>query len=194
MVDPLEIGYLAAAGLVALASFHDAPARLIEAHREGRVFDDAGYHAANVVSVLVVLAWLAAVLLGLDRPLPGGPLGGTPWRALGLGLAGAGFALGVWARVSLGSAFAPTAAVPPDERIVDIGPYEHLRHPFYVGLLLSLAGGVLVLDSVATLACLIALVPLVRAIAVLEERHLREEVGRAYEDYRARVPRWFPRL
>lgn len=194
VVGLLEIGYLAAAGLVALASFHDAPGRLIEAHREGRVLEDVGYHAANLASVLVVAGWLLAILLGVDRRLPGEVFAGPTGRGVGLVLAGAGFALGVWARVSLGTAFAPTAAVPPDERIVDAGPYEHLRHPFYVGLLLALAGGVLVLSSLATLICLVALLPLVRAIAVLEERHLAEEVGRAYEDYRARVPRWLPRL
>lgn len=194
MVDALRVGYAVAAGLVALAAFHDAPGRLRRAHEEGRVLEGVGYHAANAASILLVAAWLTVLVLGWDRSLPWA----LPARALlrwcGFGVALAGFGLAAWARRALGSAFVPTAAVPADERIVDVGPYAHVRHPFYVGLVLALAGGVLALDSLATLVCLVAMVLLVRAIAVREERHLVEEIGVAYEDYTARVPRWLPRL
>lgn len=194
VVGPVEIAYLAGAALVALVAFRDAPARMLEAYREDRVLDDAVYHAANAGSVLVVSAWLVAVLTGLDRPLSAtvAPVSRLAWP--GLVLAAGGFALALWARTSLGAAFAPAAVVPADERVVDAGPYGHVRHPFYVGLTAALAGGVLALDSWATLASLVLLWPLVRAVAVLEEAHLADELGAVYEDYRARVPRWVPRL
>lgn len=193
VVDAFGLAYLVGALLVVLGSFHDAPQRAWRAYREGRMLQDPGYHVANAVSILVVISWILSVMAGIDqRVLPDyvpGPLA----RQLGLLVALVGFLVALWARRSLGAAFAPTAAVPADERIVDAGPYAHVRHPFYVGLMIALAGGVLVLDSLATLACLAALAPLVRAVAVKEESHLVEEVGEAYEAYRARVPRWLPR-
>lgn len=193
MADALAWVYGAAALVLALVAFHDAPLRWLRAQREGRVLEDPRYHAANAVSILVVAAWLAALLTGVDRPLPA-ELGSRPWvRGLGLGLGLAGFALALWARLALGPSFAPTAAVPPEGRVVEAGPFAHVRHPFYVGMLSAMAGGGLVLDSQATLAALLALLPLVAVLARREEAHLVAELGEAYRAYRERVPRWLPR-
>lgn len=193
MADALVWIYALAVLGAGLVAFHDAPLRWLQAHREGRVRQDVVYHVVNAVSILIAVAWLAALGTGVDRRLPvrvgpGEPLG---WLGLGLGLSGIGLAL--WARFAMGSAFAPTASLPPDERVVEEGPFAHLRHPFYAGMLIALAGGALVLDSLATLACLVALLPLVEILARREEAHLEEALGEAYRDYRERVPRWLPR-
>lgn len=193
MADWLEITYLVFAASTGALAFRDAPQRLLAAHREGRVIEDGAYHAVNGASVVVMLAWLGAIVMGWDASLLGGAQLPVGVRVAGLALAGLGFALGGWARVALGQAFTPTAAVPDDQRVVTRGPYAHARHPFYAGLMLALLGGVLALDSRATLAVLVVLAPLVRVIAVKEEAHLAEALGEAYEAYRDRVPRWVPR-
>lgn len=194
VADAITIAYVATAAIVAVLAFRDAPQRLLAAHRAGRVLDAVLYHVVNAASVVVVATWLVLVAFGWDNHLvPGGPIS-QGIRGLGLAVGVAGFALGAWARISLGRAFAPTAAVPVDEHIVDAGPYAHVRHPFYVGLMLALASGVLALDRRVTLATWIVLAPLVRTIAVLEEQHLATTLGKAYRAYQARVPRWAPRL
>jgi protein-S-isoprenylcysteine O-methyltransferase Ste14 len=193
-VDALDLAYLVLLAATVAWAFRDAPGRLASAVREDRVLDRWTYHAVNAASVLVLAGWAVLAAVGVDAPLLGDAALGTPVRALGLAAAGAGFGLSAWARAALGSAFAPTAAVPPEGCVVDHGPYAHVRHPFYVGLLLALAGGVLALDSRATAAALATTVPLVRAIAVLEEEHIADELGEAYEAYAERVPRWVPRL
>lgn len=193
VADALAWTYGLAALALALAAFHDAPLRWVRAHREGRVLEDRAYHAVNAVSILVVAAWLAALLAGLDHPLPGELGSRAAIRGLGLAIGLAGFGLALWARLAMGRAFAPTAAVPPEEQVVEEGPFARVRHPFYLGMLLALAGGALVLDSLATLACLAALIPLVEVLARHEETHLADELGEAYRAYRERVPRWLPR-
>lgn len=192
MVGWIELVYIAGAVSTGALAFRDAPQRLLRAYREGRVLDDPVYHVANGVSVLVVAAWIASVLAGWDAPLTGS--GGIPWavKIAGLGLASIGFGIAIAARIALGGAFAPTAAIPGDGRVVEAGPYRYVRHPFYAGLMLALAGGVLALDSRATLAALAALAPLVHAVAVREEAQLVEALGEAYERYLERVPRWVP--
>jgi len=77
--------------------------------------------------------------------------------------------------------------------VVEAGPFAHVRHPFYVGLLVALIAGSIALDSTTTLIVAIAMVPLVGTIARLEEAHLVDSLGEAYESYRERVPAWLPR-
>lgn len=194
MVDTIAAGYLAALGLTGLVAFRDAPKRLWAALREERTSRDRLYHTANLASVLVIAAWLAALALGLDRAV----LPEASWRVtarlLPMYASWLGFAYGLRARWMLGGAFAPTAATPPGGDVVEEGPYARLRHPFYLALLGAMAAGVLALDSLATLIALLALAPVVHVIAAREEAHLAEELGGAYEAYRERVPRWVPRL
>ncbi len=193
MADLLTMAYGLAALLLAVAAFHDAPVRWLRARREGRVVEDPVYHAVNAVSILVVVAWLAVLLVGLDRSVMGPLAGEGGLRVLGTGVGLLGFSLAAWARVAMAGAFAPTLARPPADRLIVQGPFAHLRHPFYAGLMLALAGGVLVLDSLATLVCLLVVLPMVASLARREETMLAETIGEPYETYRQRVPRWLPR-
>lgn len=192
VADVITWTYLGALALVGLVAFRDAPQRLRDAVAEGRLLDDRVYHVVNVLSVLVLLAWLVCVVLGLDaRWLPEASWR-SPARLGGLYLAWLGFAVSVAARLTLAGAFAPSAAVPADGTVVDRGPYALVRHPFYLGLLVGMVGGTVALDSLATVVALALTLPLVHVIAIKEEAQLVRELGEPYERYRDRVPRWIP--
>jgi protein-S-isoprenylcysteine O-methyltransferase Ste14 len=72
------------------------------------------------------------------------------------------------------------------------GIYARLRHPRYVGSLISILGacflaGARLMWQIAALWCALTLIAI-----LLEERELRARFGLAYEDYCRRVPRFVP--
>jgi protein-S-isoprenylcysteine O-methyltransferase Ste14 len=81
-----------------------------------------------------------------------------------------------------------------DAELVTRGPYAVCRHPLY---LFSFVGGLgigLATRSAAlTLLTLGVLAVLHLRAAAMEERSLAARHGAAFADYRARVPRWWPR-
>lgn len=83
----------------------------------------------------------------------------------------------------------------PPKQLVIVGLYRYARNPMYVGVLLVVAGWALALASalVGAYGLLMALAFHVRVL-VHEERWLEREFGAQWIDYRARVPRWLPRL
>jgi protein-S-isoprenylcysteine O-methyltransferase Ste14 len=83
----------------------------------------------------------------------------------------------------------------PPQRLVRRGPYRVVRNPMYVGAILALAGAALAYESwpLAILAALFALAAHL-LVCLYEEPTLRRRFGADYDDYRARVGRWHPRL
>lgn len=78
-------------------------------------------------------------------------------------------------------------------QVVAGGIYDRVRHPRYLGMMLSWAGAVL-LTGATRLAVLVAgFIGLALLVTELEERELVERLGEAYADYRRRVPRLLPR-
>ncbi len=73
------------------------------------------------------------------------------------------------------------------------GVYAKVRHPRYVQILLAFAGLALFANHLATYVILIVAVPWVYLVTLLEERELERRFGKAYRDYRARVPRFLPK-
>ncbi|HEU5263582.1 MAG TPA: isoprenylcysteine carboxylmethyltransferase family protein [Gaiellaceae bacterium] len=82
----------------------------------------------------------------------------------------------------------------PTSRLVVHGPYRYVRNPMISGALFLLLGEAVLLGSVSLLVWF-ALVGAVNAIylPLVEEPGLVRRYGEAYEQYRAHVPRWFPR-
>jgi protein-S-isoprenylcysteine O-methyltransferase Ste14 len=84
------------------------------------------------------------------------------------------------------------AAPSTRDTLVEHGPYAHIRHPIYAGLLLEFAGLVLVRPTQAAgLACIIG-VAWVHIQARCEEMDLLQRLP-AYREYMKRVPRFLPR-
>lgn len=88
----------------------------------------------------------------------------------------------------------PAPIDPPRELVVS-GLYKYVRNPMYVGVLLVIIGHFLWFGF-WNLLIYAALVFLAFSSFVIfyEEPNLKQRFGAAYESYRQRVPRWFPRF
>ncbi len=73
-----------------------------------------------------------------------------------------------------------------EQRVIDTGPYAHVRHPMYAASLLYLTGMPLLLGSWLGLAGAVVMVLAMARRAVAEEGVLARELA-GYPDYRARV-------
>ena len=108
----------------------------------------------------------------------------------GLGLVAVGIALIVWSALAFRRARTTIVPRQPPSALVEAGPYRFSRNPIYLADLVTLAGAALILG--APLA-LILLVPfreiLLRLFILPEEAMLERDLGPAYLDYKARVPR-----
>ncbi|HEU5041402.1 MAG TPA: isoprenylcysteine carboxylmethyltransferase family protein, partial [Gemmatimonadales bacterium] len=78
-------------------------------------------------------------------------------RRLGWLLVAAGGAIAVWGVRALGPSLTPGTEPLPGAPLVTTGPYAHVRHPIYAGIVLLLAGYAL-LCSNWTLALVVGLV------------------------------------
>jgi protein-S-isoprenylcysteine O-methyltransferase Ste14 len=148
-----------------------------------------------VRSIVLVCALFALVLLLAwpgGGPHGGGPDGGDTWSPLALGLLGAGLALGLWA---LTANRPGNFNIRPDPkaggRLVDHGPYRHVRHPMYLALLIAAIGCVVHDPSVWRIAAAIGLLAVLVAKSAIEERALLD-LHPDYARYRARTARLIP--
>lgn len=141
-----------------------------------------------IALALVLGSWLLERSLGVGGRLP-------RLRLPGLGLVLTGSALIAWSIwiLRVAGEGTPDPRNPP-KRLVEIGPYQFLRHPGYTGGVLVLAGIALLRRSLILLALLPGFALWLRGHAAKEEEGLIARFGAAYEAYRQRVPAWLPRL
>ena len=152
-------------------------------------------------SRLTRLAVIAATLLLLNTNLGySGFLGrrfvpftrSMPWLGAILTLAGVAFA--IWARVHIGRYWSGTVALKVEHQLIRTGPYAHIRHPIYTGVLLMLAGTALAIGRYgALLAFLLLLADLIWK-SRREEALLAREFGAAFEEHRSHTGFFLPRF
>ena len=151
---------------------------------------DPSYYAMIVGSAGGV--GLAILFASVHDRLPG-----PRWvpAVLGVALMWTGFVLRAWAIRALGRFFTVTVGVEEGHTVVDTGPYSHIRHPSYTGMLLFFVGLGIALDSWLSLAAatLLSLAGMVIRIAY-EEKVLRRELGDPYISYSKRTSRLIPKL
>jgi len=83
----------------------------------------------------------------------------------------------------------PTSA--PTSALVTTGVHGLSRNPIYLGFVVFHLGLAVLLNSWGLLATLVPSVLLLRfGVIAREEAYLLQKFGSAYEEYRARVPRW----
>jgi protein-S-isoprenylcysteine O-methyltransferase Ste14 len=87
------------------------------------------------------------------------------------------------------------APIAPTKTLVVRGLHRYVRNPMYLGVALTIAGQAWLFHSwhIAIYAvCMLATAHLF--VISYEEPTLRKQFGEEYEHYRARVPRWVPRI
>ncbi|QQO22936.1 isoprenylcysteine carboxylmethyltransferase family protein [Bradyrhizobium diazoefficiens] len=136
------------------------------------------------VFVVAMLAWLA--LMGVDRRVQSSDMP-VALQAVGfaLFLLSTLFTLWVFRENSFA---APVVKLQAEraQRVISTGPYAHVRHPMYSGMVLFFTGVPLLLGSWWGLAMVPILVALFAIRIGIEERTLREGLP-GYADYAARV-------
>lgn len=141
----------------------------------------------------VALAFGAAILGEWLRPLPLLPQAAilSPLSAIGAALGLAGLALEIAAARTLARAGASTRPNGAASTLVTSGIFRHSRNPFYLGLLLVVAG----IMTAFSLDWGVIFLPLLwlaldRLVVPVEERRLDRAFGQAFHTYATQTRRW----
>jgi protein-S-isoprenylcysteine O-methyltransferase Ste14 len=110
---------------------------------------------------------------------------------VGAGLCVCGVTFAVWARVSLGRNWGIPMAEKADPELVTAGPYAHVRHPIYTGILLAIFGSAIGQSVLWALPLLIA-GPYFVYSARQEERRMAEQFPLQYPPYKKRTRMLIP--
>lgn len=141
-----------------------------------------------VIAALGVLGLLLAYIPAYTDRKELWILDGDAVRWLGVGLFVAGGALRLWPVFVLGRRFSGLVAIQPGHTLHTSGVYSIIRHPSYLGLLISTLGWALAFRSaIGVILTALMIVPLLARIRS-EEALLRSEFGAEYDAYRARTP------
>ncbi len=146
-----------------------------------------------VLSVLVLPASAALVIPWvLLRQNPATPVA-TWLGAIPISL---GFALFAWCVVLFAARGRGTLAPwDPPRTFVPSGPYRVVRNPMYVGVGTVILGEAILFGSWALATYFVVIAVIWHLfVVVYEEPTLERAFGDDYRAYRARVPRWLPRI
>ncbi|HLH50810.1 MAG TPA: isoprenylcysteine carboxylmethyltransferase family protein [Roseiarcus sp.] len=119
-------------------------------------------------------------------------LDGDAARWAGVALFAVGGGLRLAPVFVLGRRFSGLVAIQQDHRLVTSGVYRVIRHPSYVGLIVSSFGWALAFRSIIGLLLAALLIPVLIARIRAEEALLLSHFGAEYAAYRARTWRMIP--
>jgi protein-S-isoprenylcysteine O-methyltransferase Ste14 len=147
----------------------------------------AGQRPLPPTYLLLGLVAMAA----LHFALPGPRLVEGGWRLLGVPLAILGAWLNIWADAWFKRVGTEIKPFRESKRVVTEGPFRFSRNPMYLGFLGILAGAAILAGTLAPMLVVIVMAWLFSAhFVVPEERHLEEQFGDSFREYKARVRRW----
>lgn len=110
-------------------------------------------------------------------------------------LGGVGMVVGTWITLTgIVLVFLGWRRIHQAKGLVTDGIYAYIRHPQYVGLFLIMLGWLVHWPTLLTLILFPLLLGVYIWLAVREEADLEAQFGAAYLRYKARTPRFFPRL
>jgi protein-S-isoprenylcysteine O-methyltransferase Ste14 len=114
------------------------------------------------------------------------------WLGAAITLGGVLFA--VWARRSIGKFWSAAVTIKEDHKLIRSGPYAHIRHPIYTGLLTAVAGTAVEIGRYrALLALVIFLIGFARK-AKKEEVFLAQQFGESFEEHKRHTGFFLPRF
>ncbi len=113
-------------------------------------------------------------------------------RFVGVALFAVGFSAMNWSAASLGKQFSIQVTLQADHQLITGGPYQYIRHPRYLSIIIYNLGVALVFDSWLALLCDVALTLVLLWRIHDEEVLLRQEFGSQWETYAHKSWRLIP--
>ena len=104
------------------------------------------------------------------------------YPTIGVALLALGLAFSVWARRHLGRNWSAHVVVKEDHALIRTGPYRHVRHPIYTGILLAMLGMAVAIGEWRTLVGF-AFMVLSFAMKSREEESRMRETFPEYGEY-----------
>ena len=98
-----------------------------------------------------------------------------------------------WATAYLGAGVMSDKSLRAD-RVMASGPYRYLRNPLYVGNLLTCVAVAILMPVSGAIVFLAGCTVLTLALVAAEGPHLVQQLGAAYDNYRALVPGYVPAI
>lgn len=145
-------------------------------------------YLSGVVVVPILILVPSWEYVSFTGPIPrDGPL-----AFAGLAVFASGILVLAAAMKALGRLYTSYLGIQPDHRLITSGPYRFVRHPGYLGEILTMFGIGLSLSSLVGLALAITSIPLVLYRIPPEEEMLTAEFGDEYREYMKRTRRLIP--
>ncbi len=145
--------------------------------------------SALLIRVLVYVSVFIAILLAIKNiaTLPG-------WVFYpGIVLMIAGIFVRQWSIFILGRFFTQVVSVQKSQKVVNNGPYRFIRHPAYSGMLLTMIGIGLALQSWGGVLVILVMSGIAFGYRIhVEEKFLVSELGDDYVRYMKRTKRLIP--
>jgi protein-S-isoprenylcysteine O-methyltransferase Ste14 len=146
-------------------------------------------HIAYMACAFILLSSNDPRLVALNRRF----VPDLPWIAvLGALLTCVGIAFAIWARRHIGRNWSGQVTIRKEHELIRTGPYAHIRHPIYTGLLLAVAGTALVIGQYRTLLALFVLWVGFTVKAKREEAILERQFGPAFDEHRRHTGFFLP--
>jgi protein-S-isoprenylcysteine O-methyltransferase Ste14 len=143
-------------------------------------------NSLSVNAIAVAASFLTVPLLVLNANVKSGML----LMLIGAIVGTAGLGFSIFSIYSLGKSF---SIIPQAREFVHQGPYQYIRHPLYLGEIVSAAGFVLAHLSLTMLSILAMLFVMQAFRAVVEEKILAGTFPE-YKTYMAKTWRFVPRV
>jgi protein-S-isoprenylcysteine O-methyltransferase Ste14 len=146
--------------------------------------------AVEVVGYLLIFNASTGIGFLGTRVLPRTLLG----PIVGIVLTWLGIALAIWARYHLAEYWSARVTIKEGHQLIRTGPYTHLRHPIYSGLILATLGSALVIDR---WRCVLGLCLVLAGYcfkAKKEETMLTQQFGEAFREHQKHTGFLIPRF
>ncbi|WP_263368025.1 methyltransferase family protein [Edaphobacter bradus] len=164
-------------------------------YRPVQVKRDGGFHIFSLERMWLLLAALLIFFPRSHLSYLAAPLHVSRALAMaGFCLTVAGLAFSAWARDVLGSNWSGRVIIQDHHQLITAGPYAYVRHPLYTGLLIAMAGTVLISGALGAVLGFFSAIIFFNAKAGREERILESEFGSIYTNYRAHTGKLLPRI
>jgi protein-S-isoprenylcysteine O-methyltransferase len=184
----------AAATLLAIAAFYSVDLVFMLRYDRQRRATGSGRSWSFTLMALVAGAFLVlqpVLLPGLGLHIDA--WWGALLQLVGLILVAGALLLHAWSRLHLQHFYAERVELQPEHRLVDSGPYAHMRHPLFTAYFMFVTGLLLINPAIPTLLVAVYVYWDFYRAAKEEEDLLGEQLP-GYDGYMARTPRFVPKL